>query len=605
MRRAGLVAMLGALAVLLGAPAGTSAKAHGTPQDRAATRAYLEAQYAYDQSQLATAGAASAASQALAHTLASECPGVLAAAPREPFPEAGPEPRLSARERGEANRHETQLGALRAELSFAIALPALDADRQAALAYAHTVNSLRWSSPAVTALEHVQSSVLEAQLAANPPPVCADMRAWAASGFQKLSAGTKIAFAAEGAFLRPLIQAVRKLGGDLAREPLAGYEGPHEQALMRMLADIRRRLGQVSGGVIAITEPLEVVLGLRSAAEAEGLASELSNGPPKGSIEIGHGRTAAGTSYAVWVVPKQAASGARSIGCSDGIAIFEHSSGGRGGSSENCLSRSHPEPPNDGCTEGQRARIEAQTLPSARTVRLNLSDGRQIISRVALVPAGLGGPAGIYYQVVRTRSSFPVSLTELDAHGRTLRTVALPGAHKCPKRAFPQTVGRPRTIARGSLPQGLSFSITGERSSFEGQSHFDVRAEVLPSGEAEGLVISGSGEGFSSPAGGRADPFARQLQTGCLPHEYAILYGVLKASRDTVLARTAAGLQALRRVPIPRSLHVHGVLAYIALASVPSELIARSPHGKTVFVEHLADRAREVRETCEGEAEPA
>jgi hypothetical protein len=45
------------------------------------------------------------------------------------------------------------------------------------------------------------------------------------------------------------------------------------------------------------------------------------------------------------------------------------------------------------------------------------------------------------------------------------------------------------------------------------------------------------------------------------------------------------------------------VLAYIALPAIPGEVIVRSPRGKTVHAERFAGQAREVRETCEGEAE--
>ena len=50
-------------------------------------------------------------------------------------------------------------------------------------------------------------------------------------------------------------------------------------------------------------------------------------------------------------------------------------------------------------------------------------------------------------------------------------------------------------------------------------------------------------------------------------------------------------------------LHVQGVLAYIALPAVPTEVIVRSPSGKAVFTERLGREAREEKEFCEGEAE--
>jgi hypothetical protein len=45
------------------------------------------------------------------------------------------------------------------------------------------------------------------------------------------------------------------------------------------------------------------------------------------------------------------------------------------------------------------------------------------------------------------------------------------------------------------------------------------------------------------------------------------------------------------------------VLAYIALPTAPSEVLVRTPSGKIVAKEDLSGRAREARETCEGEAE--
>jgi hypothetical protein len=93
------------------------------------------------------------------------------------------------------------------------------------------------------------------------------------------------------------------------------------------------------------------------------------------------------------------------------------------------------------------------------------------------------------------------------------------------------------------------------------------------------------------------------MKTACEPHGYAILYGILKAPGDTVLVRGSGVLEPLRRARIPASLHVRGVLAYIALPAVPEELLVRTPTGKTVFTEKLAARAGEVKETCEGEAE--
>lgn len=616
MRRAGWVTVLAALAVLLVAPAGTSAKAHGTPQDRAATRAYLEAKYAYEQSLVATAPASTAAVDVLARGLASECPGVLAGAPRRGLGEVSTKQALSPRQQGEDSRRERQAGALEQELGFALELPALTANRQAALAYVHAVSALRWSSAAVTTLEHAGARELEWLLDSNAPAVCADMRSWAASGYTTLSAATRTRSEESEALVATLIGAVRELFGAGLSDPLARSEGPAEKALARKLEAIEQERIQSSENLASVYRRLEVTLGLVTERENEKLEAAIHNSPPKGSIEIGHGTTAAGSTYTVWGVPRQPGVRSQRPSCWPDVAVTESSRSGGGlgevitlgGSrSETCLSHSHPTPPSSRCANEGRLTIEAQTLPGARSVRLNLSDGRHISSRAALVPASLGGPAGFYYQAVRTRSAFPTSFTEVGAQGEPLRTVKLRNAHKCPKPVAPRRPRRfTRTIASASVPQGPDFSIVGERSTFAGHTNFELNAEVSVEAGAGGILsaASGSSEAIPSP-GGRPDPFAQHLRAGCLPHEYAILYGVLREPRDTVLARTSAGLQPLRQVPIPASLHVHGVLAYIALASVPSEVLVRNARGKIISRQQLADRVRQVRETCEGEAEPS
>jgi hypothetical protein len=270
------------------------------------------------------------------------------------------------------------------------------------------------------------------------------------------------------------------------------------------------------------------------------------------------------------------------------------------GSSGTCLSTSHPERPNVSCEAGLLT-IEGQTLARTRRVRLRLSDGRQITSRVALVPASLGGPAGFYYQAVRGPSPIPVSLTELDAHNRALRTVKLNRIRECSKHPITFLPGGVRTLVHGAAPGGPTFAIVGERYRYEGEVHFELKAEIGEQRLLGGGSLSALG-GTERP-GQKPGPVLLEIRKGCQPHEYAILYGLLKSPRDIVLARTAGALRPLHHVRMPASLHAHGVLVYIALSQVPSEVLVRTPSGKTVFTEHLARLARETAETCEGEAE--
>jgi hypothetical protein len=82
-----------------------------------------------------------------------------------------------------------------------------------------------------------------------------------------------------------------------------------------------------------------------------------------------------------------------------------------------------------------------------------------------------------------------------------------------------------------------------------------------------------------------------------------ILYGLLKASGDSVYARTSGKLSRLRRVAIPKSLHAGGVLVYTVSPTVPGELLVRGPGGRTILTEKLGHLAAEATETCQGEEE--
>jgi hypothetical protein len=621
-------AALAALFMLaLAVPAGAFASAGVTSQDRAATRTLLEARYTYEQSLLARAPASRAAAEGLASSLGGECPGVLVGAPHETLSTLLGSPPQSPRQMGESNRERRQWSDLQGELGLALELPPIEDDRQAALTYAHAVMSLRWSNSTVTVLERTSAAALELRLQSVPPDVCADMKAWVASGYQTLSPATKVLMREQETVDRPLLRVLRERGASLAgsADPLLAYEGSREKALAHEVDVLEGDLKSARKGLATVETGLERTLGLAVPAGAQAEIEEGQEGPTKGSVEIGHGPTAVGGKYTIWLEPKPGSS-PQAPGCRLSMEVFETEA--ESDSPENreidgtrvnevCLSRSDPRALRAQCRDRGLLTIEAQTLPSARSVRLNFSNGRQITSRVAIVPAKLGGPAGFYYQVVRGPSPIPVSLTEVDARGKALRTVKLPGTAKCVEQSQERPPSVIRKIASGSLPQGPSFSISGERSSAlpiggehsnaKNATRFDLSIEVAAE-EAGGLVsgagliaVGGSGvDGLPTP---KSKPFVLQVTTGCLPHEYTILFGVLRVPADTVLARSSGSLQPFQRVRIPASLHVHGALAYIPLPAVPSEVLVRTPAGKTVFTENLASRAREAKETCEGEAE--
>lgn len=455
-------------------------------------------------------------------------------------------------------------------------------------------------------------AVLEEQvLQREAPAVCADMRAWVASGYRTLSPATKAFIREREIELATVYGYLRHANlAEAFSDPLAPYEGPHEKALMRETVKLELER-------FKIVKPFGIYTGLRTALGFAPIKKiPLNTGPPKGSVVIGKGKTAAGDKYTVRLEPKHSRPiGPLSLDCEPRVTI-ETSSGDQSGSlfkisgsSEACLSRSHPESANVKCEEGL-VTVEAQVLPSARAVSLRLSDGRRIVSRVSLVPARKGGHLGFYYQAVRGPSPIPLSMSELDAHGRVLRTVRLKRVLECTKNPIHYLPGGRRTLVRASVPEGPKFTIVGEHYRREGHTYSEIELDIPqdrgfgfgpgPGGGADSII----GVGGMGPGGGRGSSrFSPQMKTSCEPHEYAIMYGLLKSPRDTVLARVAGVLQPLRHVTIPASLHAGGVLAYIVLPSVPTELVVRTPAGKTVETENLTKLARDTAEKCQGESE--
>ena len=168
--------------------------------------------------------------------------------------------------------------------------------------------------------------------------------------------------------------------------------------------------------------------------------------------------------------------------------------------------------------------------------------------------------------------------------------------HQPPKTSSKNSVkllpGGLRPLVHGRAPQGQGFAIIAQHYRFEGHDHFALSV----------TTSDGSG-GSESPSGRRPRLFSSAVWTSCQPHEYAIVYGLLKAPGDTVFARISGKLQPLRRVAIPASFRAGGVLVYVAAARVPTELIVRTSSGRTLLTESLSWRVRDEAELCEGESE--
>jgi hypothetical protein len=133
----------------------------------AATRAYIKANYTLVLAARANLADDKVAIKSLATTVAGECPLAAADSPQ--------------------NHQSEQLSN---EVVGALEVAAYQPDQSAMLAFAHAVRALRWSKPALTRAVDAYATKMEKFPTLAPPDICADVRAWAASGYRTVPAGT-------------------------------------------------------------------------------------------------------------------------------------------------------------------------------------------------------------------------------------------------------------------------------------------------------------------------------------------------------------------------------------------------------------------------------
>jgi hypothetical protein len=180
--------------------------------DAAATRAYIQADYALVHAARVNLATSEAALQKLRHRIASECPKVAAGSPQD-----------------------TNSEQLSNELVGAMTVAAIQPDMRAVATFASAVSHLRWSSGALTRKVHAYASRLHTLSVLPRPDVCADVKAWAASRFQTLPAS---AVSFDARYYR-----VEVAVGEVPAKLLAPSEQPDERLV---LAHAERIEGQLS-----------------------------------------------------------------------------------------------------------------------------------------------------------------------------------------------------------------------------------------------------------------------------------------------------------------------------------------------------------------------
>ena len=559
--------ILVSFAVVLVAGAIAPASSLAGQQDVASTRVYLRAVYELERTNLARISQLQSAAKAFSAQLAATCPDALKNVEARLHMETS-----SARAFGEQALHQEQLQLLEEELQAA-GRDALNVPSQPAfLAFETAVATLPWESTALRTAIAEWLHDEHAELFSAQPAVCQDIGAWAASGYRLLSPGTRAFLTAQQSQQKQLsAERTAAIGPALKRFEIS--EG-------RMLAS---KIEQVTNSYeLALTNVYET---LEAARTAIGLQPQL--GPKQRRrlhqlehvTQLGGGRTDAGDRFRVSVVP---ASGH----CAFGIEVLD--TGGSLSKQVTCASHAHATVQHVRCEESERI-VEATMPANVRKVALLLSGGRILTSRTITIPAHLGGPVAFYYQAVPRGAHVPVSITELDADGRPLVSLALESADRCVRfRLHPISHG-PHLLAHGQIPGGPSFTIKGDAFAFNGPPSLSLSVEL------EGRGGGGSGLGGSHP---KVLEFT--TYDGCYPVDFHIVYGILKAPADTIVAHADGKTEPLEQAKLPGSLHSQGVLVYGVFTSTIESIVVSTPGGQDVDVESLSQATLKQHEYCEG-----
>jgi hypothetical protein len=210
------IAPLLAVLVLALAPAA----ALGQTGNAAATRAYIQANYALTRAARSNLAAGTAALKSLARQITGECPLVAAGSPE--------------------NHDAEQLSN---EVAGALTVVAYRPDAAAAAAFARTVGGLRWSNRTLTRTVKTYVAQLEGLTTLAAPDVCADVKAWAASGYQALPASTT-------QFDRRYY-AVDIEAEEVSLHLLAPYESAGEASLVRRTKQLEAPLAEAEANAVA------------------------------------------------------------------------------------------------------------------------------------------------------------------------------------------------------------------------------------------------------------------------------------------------------------------------------------------------------------------
>jgi hypothetical protein len=204
-----LLVLLALAATPVLALAEAPASALATPQDAAATRAYIEANFTFAQASQATAAIAQAATVRLTGRLAREC-----------------------RDAGAGSPQNEESQKLSYEAAGALWSVTYGADAGPIGAFVRAVAPLRWSNPRLTRAARSYTRSLHELATLALPDLCADVRTWSAGGFRTIPA-TTIRF-------DKYVESIE--GHTIAPRLLAPYERPGDRSIVERTTRLETKL---------------------------------------------------------------------------------------------------------------------------------------------------------------------------------------------------------------------------------------------------------------------------------------------------------------------------------------------------------------------------
>ncbi|MFZ2050615.1 MAG: hypothetical protein WAU69_06755 [Solirubrobacteraceae bacterium] len=139
-------------------------------------------------------------------------------------------------------------------------------------------------------------------------------------------------------------------------------------------------------------------------------------------------------------------------------------------------------------------------------------------------------------------------------------------------------IGQAQRIVSVNPPGGPAFSIFGQRYRFGGQNDVELQRRFA---EPWRVDVQSTG-GWGGQSSSLTDDQGIEVIQGCQVHPFAVIYGPLDNSGDSLFVRTPDGTVRLPRVAIPQSLHMPGAFFYGVATSVPSGFVVRARGGTVV-----------------------